>query len=121
MQTSRFLRSLPALGALAVVMLPGLPLVSPAQAASFNCEHALLPAEQAICGNANLSKLDEQTAGMYFLIVGSAQGQTVAEVKAAQGKFLTTRNACGADINCLIDAYTDQMMYLKNEKSNLGL
>ncbi len=98
-----------------------LPDLFQAQAASFNCQHAVLPAEVAICGNANLGKLDEQTAGMYFLIVGSAPAATVAQVKAAQGRFLTTRNTCGADIDCLVDAYTSQMMYLKNIKSDLGL
>lgn len=94
----------------------------PAAAQSFNCAHAVLPAEVAICGNANLSRLDEQTTGMYFLIVGSgAPAATVALVKTQQGKFLQTRNACGAGIDCLVSAYTDQIMFLKNEKSNLGL
>jgi len=109
------------LAAIAVVTLYSLPTTIPVQAASFDCAHALLPAEQAICGNANLSRLDEQTAGMYFLIVGSAPAATVTQVKAAQGRFLTTRNACQADIDCLVTAYTDQITYLKNEKSNLGL
>lgn len=93
-----------------------------AQAASFNCAHALLPAEQTICGDANLSRLDEQTAGMYFLIVGSGAPQTtITQVKASQSKFIAQRNACETNVDCLVDAYTSQMMYLKNEKSNLGL
>ncbi len=92
------------------------------QAASFNCAHAMLPAEQTICGNTNLSRLDEQTAGMYFLIVGSGAPQaTVSQVKASQSKFIAQRNACERDVNCLVDAYTSQIMFLKNEKSNLGL
>lgn len=96
--------------------------VTAAEAASFNCAHATLPAEQTICGNANLSKLDEQTAGMYFVIVGSGAPQaTVNQVKASQSTFIKQRNACGTDVDCLVDAYTSQMMYLKNEKSNLGL
>jgi uncharacterized protein len=93
-----------------------------AQAASFNCAHAMLPAEQTICGDANLSRLDEQTAGMYFLIVGSGAPQaTVNLVKSSQSKFIAQRNACGTDVDCLVDAYTSQIMFLKNEKSNLGL
>lgn len=93
-----------------------------AEAASFNCAHAMLPAEQTICGNANLSRLDEQTAGMYFLIVGSGAPQaTVSMVKNAQSKFIAQRNACETNVDCLVDAYTSQMMLLKNEKSNLGL
>jgi uncharacterized protein len=96
-------------------------VVTPSAAASFNCHHAVLPAEIAICGNANLGQLDEQTAGMYFLIVGSAPSSTVATVKAAQGKFIARRNACEADIDCLVSAYTDQIMLLKNIKGDLGL
>jgi uncharacterized protein len=96
--------------------------LTPAKAASFNCAHAILAAEEAICGNSNLSRLDEQTAGMYFIIVGSgAPAATISMVKASQRKFIEQRNACGANINCLVDAYTSQIMFLKNEKSNLGL
>jgi uncharacterized protein len=45
----------------------------------------------------------------------------VTQVKETQSKFLARRNACGADIECLVSAYTDEMMFLKNVKSNLGL
>ena len=94
----------------------------PGQAASFNCAHAALPAEITICGNGQLNKLDEQTAGMYYLIVSSgAPAATVQNVRAEQGKFLARRNSCGTDYNCLIDAYTSQIMYLKNIKGDLGL
>jgi uncharacterized protein len=56
------------------------------------------------------------------VIVGSGAPQaTVNQVKASQSQFIKQRNACGTDVNCLVDAYTSQMMYLKNEKSNLGL
>jgi uncharacterized protein len=81
-----------------------------------------LPAEETICGNANLGKLDERTSGMYFLILGSGAPQaTISRVKKSQSNFIAQRNACGTDVDCLVDAYTSQMMYLKNEKSNLGL
>jgi uncharacterized protein len=93
-----------------------------AEAASFNCAHAFLPAEETICGDANLGQLDEKTAGLYFLIVGSSPPQpTLDEVKASQKKFVAARNACGTNIDCLVDAYTSQMMYLKNIKGSLGL
>ncbi len=92
------------------------------KAASFDCAHATLPAEKAICADKNLSHLDEQTAGMYFTIIGSGAPQaTVTQVKTSQKSFVQTRNACGADVNCLVDAYTSQMMYLKNIKGDLGL
>jgi uncharacterized protein len=98
------------------------PAVSGASAASFDCRNATLAAEKTICGDANLSSLDERTAGMYFLIVGGgAPPDTIAQVKDVQSKFVTTRNACGANVDCLVNAYTTQMMFLKNIKSNLGL
>jgi uncharacterized protein len=46
---------------------------------------------------------------------------TINQVKASQRQFIETRNACGANIDCLVSAYTSQIMFLKNEKSNLGL
>lgn len=105
-----------------ILVLGSFTLASEAGAASFDCGRATLPAEKAICGNANLSSLDDRTAGMYLLIVGSdAPASTIARVKQAQGRFLARRNACAARIDCLVDAYTDQMMILRNEKSNLGL
>ena len=96
--------------------------VAAAEAASFNCAHAFLPAEETVCEDVNLGHLDEKTAGMYFLIVGSSPPQpTLDEVKASHKKFVMARNACGTNVDCLVDAYTSQMMYLKNIKGNLGL
>ena len=93
-----------------------------ASAASFNCGNATLAPEKAICRDANLSSLNERTAGMYFLIVGSgAPPNIVAQVKDAQSKFVATRNSCGVNVDCVVDAYTMQLMFLKNVKSNLGL
>jgi uncharacterized protein len=94
----------------------------PGHTASFNCAHAALPAEVTICGDQQLNRLDEQTAGMYYLIVASgAPAGTIRDVKSQQGKFLAERNGWGTTYNCLIDAYTSQIMYLKNIKGNLGL
>lgn len=91
-------------------------------AASFNCALAATPTEHAICDNPQVSTLDEQTAGLYYRIISSgAPASTVSQVKASQVNFLAQRNSCGAGYNCLISAYTSQIMYLKNVASNLGL
>lgn len=93
-----------------------------ASAASFNCAAAKTPTEHAICDNPQISTLDEQTAGLYYQIISSgASPSLVSQVKASQVNFLAQRNSCGAGYNCLIDAYTSQIMYLKNTASNLGL
>jgi uncharacterized protein len=93
-----------------------------ASAASFNCAQAATPTENAICDNPQISKLDEQTSGLYYQIISSgAPRRTIRQVKSSQVNFLQQRDSCGAGYNCLISAYTDQIMYLKNVKSNLGL
>ena len=48
-------------------------------------------------------------------------GRDVAQVKEAQSKFIKRRDACDADVDCLVSAHTDEMMFLRNVKSNLGL
>lgn len=99
------------LAASALLILPS----HVAKAASFDCNRASTAAERTICGNANLSQLDARTAGMYFTILGNDHpASTLAQVKNSQRRFLGTRNACGANVDCLVDAYTSQMMYLKN-------
>jgi uncharacterized protein len=85
-------------------------------AASFDCAKAATPTEHAICDNPQLSSLDDQTAGLYYTLISGGAPQataTVAQVKQAQTQFLTKRDQCGANYNCLIDAYTAQIMYLK--------
>jgi uncharacterized protein len=107
--------ALPAFAALAIAS-------SRADAASFDCAKAETPTEHAICDNPQLGKLDEQASGLYYQIISSgAPAATVGQVKSAQVDFLQQRNSCGAGYDCLISAYTDQIMFLKNVHSNLGL
>ncbi len=95
---------------------------APAAAASFNCRLATTPTERTICNTPQLSTLDDQTAGLYFQIIGSgAPAATIASVKAAQITFLGQRNACGTGFDCMVSAYTAQIMYLRNVKESLGL
>jgi len=85
-------------------------------AASFDCSKAATPTEHAICDNPQLSQLDDQTAGLYYTLISGGAPQATASVEAVkkeQASFLTKRNQCGANYNCLIDAYTAQIMYLK--------
>jgi len=100
----------------AAVLCVGLVAAGASHAASFDCSKASTPTEHAICDNPQLSMLDEQTAGLYYtLISGGAPEATtsVDAVKKQQAAFVAKRNQCGANYNCLIDAYTAQIMYLK--------
>lgn len=101
---------------LAICAFAAASLVSAANAASFDCAKAATPTEHAICDNPQLSKLDEQTAGLYYTLISSGEPEKkVNAVKRQQEQFLHHRDDCGANYNCLIDAYTDQIMYLKAE------
>jgi uncharacterized protein len=83
-------------------------------AASFDCAKAATPTEHAICDNPQLSSLDDQTSGLYYTLIsnGSLSPAKVSQVKSQQVQFLQRRNACGANYNCLVSAYTSQIMYL---------
>ena len=90
------------------------------EAASFDCQAAATPTEKAICANSQLSSLDDQTSAMYYAIIGaSLPAATLSAVKSAQVKFLQQRDSCGADVNCLVDAYTSQITYLKQTEKEL--
>jgi uncharacterized protein len=98
------------------VIAGALALPGTSQAASFDCAKATTPTEHAICDNPQLSKLDDQTSGLYYTLISSGEpAAKVSAVKTAQEKFLSQRDACGANYNCLIDAYTSQIMFLKAE------
>ncbi len=112
------MRTVPALCAIAAALC----LPAAANAASFDCAKAATPTEHAICDNPQLSHLDDQTSGLYYTLIsnGSLTPAQVSQVKSQQVKFLQQRNACGANYNCLVSAYTAQIMYL-NAVSGKGM
>jgi uncharacterized protein len=95
----------------------------PAAATSFNCALAKLPAEVAICNDSMLSALDEEMASEYFrLRNGSA---TPAWAKAAitdeQRTWLSQRNACGYDMQCILGEYRTRIQRLGDWRAYLGI
>lgn len=109
-----------ATAALAAFAIAGI-AATPGKAASFNCGNAYSPTEHAICDNKQISNLDSTTANLYYFILNSpaASYSLQNQVRQSQRNFIAQRDTCGAGYDCLIDAYTDQIMYLKNVKSNL--
>jgi uncharacterized protein len=109
--------------AAAAALFAGLVAAGAGHAASFDCSKAATPTEHAICDNPQLSQLDDQTAGLYYTLISGGAPQATASVEAVkkeQASFITKRNQCGANYNCLIDAYTAQIMYL-NAASGKGM
>jgi uncharacterized protein YecT (DUF1311 family) len=76
--------------------------IAPASAAerpSFDCSKASSPSEKAICGNDRLARLDRAIAKAFGELRKDAD---LAEtLPKEQAEFLTKRDACASDINCL--------------------
>jgi len=88
-----------------------------ATAQSFDCRRAVTPDEVAICSNPLLGELDEIMADFYrrlrhytgnFDNAMGLQGQLVNEAR----DFLRRRAACGADEQCLEQAYRTRIRQL---------
>jgi len=83
-----------------------------ALAASFDCQKANTPIEQAICASYDLSALDEQLSLTYRAQLGSPELDTVQLKKTQRSWLRNTRQHCEAseDITgCLSDAYRERL------------
>lgn len=86
----------------------------PADAASFDCRRAGTVPEKAICADPRLSFLDERLNKNYrtlTLLMEQAGNytQSLKAVEERQEKWLTERNACGADAFCIANAYGQRL------------
>ncbi|MFX0543462.1 peptidoglycan-binding protein [Roseovarius sp. S4756] len=69
---------------------------------SFDCGRASTPTEFAICGSPQLAELDRAIARNYSVALRSSNSSTEAQVRNSQKAWLAQRNACGADVQCLV-------------------
>jgi uncharacterized protein YecT (DUF1311 family) len=79
------------------------------KAASFDCDKAKSAVEKMICANAELSKLDEEMAGVYKTTLA---GSTTGTIKNIQKEWLKARNQC-KDVACLKSSYGQQITALR--------
>jgi len=84
-------------------------LLSSAQAASFDCAKAAARVEKLICGDAELSKLDEELNTAYK---AALQDEISAKsIRLVQKQWLRDRNRC-ADADCLKRSYKSRLTKL---------
>ena len=89
-------------------------LLSPvASAASFDCAKARAPDEIAVCKHVGLNDQDVTMALLYdlnkhFMAMGAR-----SSLMDGQGAWLKQRRACGAQVSCLTDAYTQRIGMLR--------
>jgi uncharacterized protein len=77
----------------------------PAQAASFDCAKAQLPAEKFVCGNQFISALDDKLDAVYRSVLSKASADEKQQVITQQKHWLKhTRNVCTQEV-CFKHAY----------------
>ncbi|MBC9246167.1 hypothetical protein H4P12_05445 [Paracoccus sp. 11-3] len=89
---------------LIAILLIGSPMMS--QAASFDCDLPdLKPDERAICDNRDLNDADVKMVTTLDLLAGLFAMGTRGNMMDQQVTWLHQREACGADVDCIRDAY----------------
>ncbi|WP_342643713.1 lysozyme inhibitor LprI family protein [Rhodoligotrophos ferricapiens] len=91
-------------------------LVSPAQAASFDCTRAQSPDEVAVCKHHKLSALDSEMGALWstykqFPLAMGMSGNRQDEAT----QFLQQRQACGGNVGCLKSLYQARIKTLKDD------
>ncbi|MDD5471092.1 MAG: lysozyme inhibitor LprI family protein [Sideroxydans sp.] len=87
-----------------------------AQAASFDCAKAKAKIEKVICGNAELSKLDEEMNVAYNTALKNVRHADT--VRQAQKQWIKDRNAC-TDETCVEHAYGRRLYVLGSTDANV--
>lgn len=90
--------------------------LTPASAADYaplNCARASSAGEKAICRDYALGQLEARMATLYQWATSFvAMGQR-GDIEDNQRAFLKTREACGADLRCLRQAYDTRIAQLQ--------
>jgi uncharacterized protein len=86
-----------------------------AQAASFDCEKAATKVEKLICGDRDISKLDEELSAAYK---AALQDKKQAEsIRQAQKQWMKVRNGC-ADATCVKSAYESRLQAMSTREQS---
>lgn len=94
-----------------LIVFGWLVLSGAAHAASFDCAKAATKIEKFICGDAELSKLDEELNAAYK---AALQDEKQADtIKQAQKRWMKERNGC-SDANCVKAAYETRLSALRS-------
>jgi uncharacterized protein len=92
-----------------------------ARAASFNCTFAKSPTEVAICRDASLGAMDEKMADTFFKLRQQLPKDGLQQLKSGQKDFMSRRNFCGTDGDCIEGMYAERMETLCNLANEFNL
>jgi uncharacterized protein YecT (DUF1311 family) len=100
-----------------IIFALSLVLSQAALAASFDCTQAKSPSEIAICSDESLSKLDEQLAAAYSSLKSKLSDS--AQLEADQKGWLSNRESCGNQVDCLASNIQARIGELTQQESAL--
>jgi uncharacterized protein len=88
-----------------------------AHSAGFDCHLAFTTVEKQVCGNKQLSDLDDEVSRVYRMKRWKKNENALAKIDAEQKKWLKfDRNIC-KDVPCLLNAYTSRLKQLEQIKT----
>jgi uncharacterized protein len=96
-------------------------LSGPAWSQAFNCNFAKQPDELTICRDDSLKALDEQMADRFFKIRQQLPEDGQAQLKTGQKDFLSRRNFCGTDGDCIEGMYKERLETLCSLAGDFGV
>src|SRR5688572_9004103 len=85
-------------------------------AAGFDCGKARTEDEKAICGNPELSRLDDDMAAAFKAAVGlmSGDARRIIAFRKNQVAWVKERSRCGDTVACLKSEYASRIRWLRN-------
>lgn len=92
-------------GAVAVGLLAGVALATPAEAQSFRCDGRLTDTEFAICQNGWLGSLDEEMASNYNFAMATNGPAGRRTIRRLRNRLIAQRDRCRMDADCIAAAY----------------
>jgi uncharacterized protein len=96
-------------------------VVTPAAAASFDCERTdLAPDEKVICDTRVLNDADVKMVTTFDILTSLLAMGNRDKLREEQSAWLKKRQACGGDAACLTGAYEERMKQLNEAYEGLS-
>ncbi len=82
---------------------------------SFDCDTRHLPAEVAVCNNADLAQLDLQLDALYVKKLKTSGAARRRTLIAGQRNWVRNRDTCGANVACLKVQYQARIQHVEQQ------
>ena len=76
---------------------------------SYDCSNSSTSTEFAICYSPDLWAMDQAMASLFFYFRDNSDAYLSQEFLSSQRSWLTRRDQCGDDLNCLHERYSSRL------------